>query len=155
VHKFKAYKKRAIKFLEQVDTEAWRMKIYGITSDQENLPVNLILRSKNIVLGYLPKPAVTEQRYGVGFLIIHRSPMENWFLLNWWGNENIIHQQVFSSSTNEPGNISPVDDKSIVACVYELEVYSFERQAWIDTVLSNVKAPDFEKYLQSRLNTDL
>lgn len=125
VHKFKPYKKRAIKFLDEVDTEGWRMKIYGITADSEHLPVNFILGSKNAILANLPSPAATDQRYDVGFLIIHRSPMENWFLLNWWGDENIIHQQVFSSPTNDLSKIIPVDDKSIVACVYEIEVYSF------------------------------
>ena len=154
MHNFETYKKRAIKFLEQTDFDGWRIKIYSITADSQNLPTYLITEGKNVVLTHLPQPAVTEQRYGVGFLIIHQGTMANWFLLNWWGNEDIIHHQVFSSPTNEPSKISPVADKSIMACVYELEVYSFEREAWIDTVLSNAKGPDFEKYLRERLNTD-
>ena len=154
MHKFETYKNRAIKFLEQTDLDGWRIKIYGITADSENLPTYLIAEGKNVVLAHLPQPGLTEQRYGVGFLIIHHGTMANWFLLNWWGNEDIIHHQVFSSPFNDPRTISPVADKSIMACVYELEVYSFEREAWIDTVLSNAKGPDFEKYLRERLNTD-
>lgn len=154
MHNFEIYKKRAIKFLEQTDLDGWRIKVYGITADSQNLPVNLIMEGKNVVLANLPQPAVTEHRYGVGFLIIHHGAMANWFLLNWWENEDIIHHQVFSSPTTDPSKITPVADKSIMACVYELEVYSFEREAWIDTVLSNAKAPDFEEYLQARLDTD-
>ena len=151
--KFETYKKRSIKFLEQADIEGWRIKIYGITADSNNLPAKIIIEGKNAVIPNLPIPAVTEQRFGIGFLIIHRGIMANWFLLNWWENEDIIHQQVFSSPINAPGKIRPVTDKSIMACVYELEVYSFERDAWINTVLSDVNGQDFEEYLRKRLNT--
>ena len=155
VHEFrlKTYKKRNINFLEQVNLEGWRMKIYGITAKTTGLPAALVMEGKNTVLPHLPQPAVTDQRYGVGFLIIHQGITENWFLLNWWGDENIIHQKIFFSSSHEPTKIKPVTDKSIMACVYELDIYHFEKNAWIDNVLSNVKDQDFEGYLHETFNT--
>lgn len=153
MHKFETYKKRAVQFLEQYENEGWRIKVYGITANSEALPPALVKNAKHFVLPHLPQPGVSEQRYGVGFLIIHQGLVANWFLLNWWADEDILHQLLYSSPVDAPNSIAPVADPSIMACVFELDVYNFEKVAWIDSVLANADGPDFEQYLQKKMDT--
>ena len=155
MNQFKPYTKRAIKCLELAEVDGWRLKIYGINATSRKLPEKLIVDGKNAALSQLPRPAITDQRYGVGFLIIHRGAMANWFLLNWWGYQDIVQQKLFSSPSNDPDNVSPVEDKSIMACVYELDIYHFESKALVENVLSDTKDPNFEAYLQQQLNTEI
>jgi hypothetical protein len=65
---------------------------------------------------------LTEQRYGVGFLIIHHGTMRNWYLLDWWEKGDIIHQKLFSSPLDKPGSISVEPDKSLIACVLDQDI---------------------------------
>lgn len=103
------------------------------------------------VLPHLPQPAVTDDRYGLGFLIIHQGTLRNWYLLDWWEQEDIIHHQLFSSPLDSPRAISAEPDKSLLACVHELRVMSFESEAWIKTVLRENDKSSFEDYLQLHL----
>jgi hypothetical protein len=41
------------------------------------------------------------------------------------------------------------------ACVWDLCVMSFERQAWLETVLLNPAGVDLETYFMRRLNDDI
>jgi hypothetical protein len=76
--------------------------------------------------------------------------MRNWFLLDWWEQTDILHHQLFSSPLNDPNMITAETDKSLIACVHELRVVSFESEAWINSVLSTSPDENFEKYLSTR-----
>jgi hypothetical protein len=39
----------------------------------------------------------------------------------------------------------------LIACVWELPILAFERDAWVETVLSDAKRPDVPAYLERRL----
>ncbi len=153
MHNFDPYVIRPIKFIDQVSSEGWRIKIYGISATSLPLPKDVVSEGIKTVLSNLPQPALTEQRYGVGFLIIHQGTMRNWYLLDWWEKEDIIHHKLFSSPLDEPSSISTESDKSLIACVHELRVISFESEAWIKTVLCRDNKPSFESYLKLRLNS--
>ena len=144
---------RPVKFIDQVNTEGWRIKIYGISAKSLPLPQEVVSEGMKNVLSHLPQPALTEQRYGVGFLIIHQGTMRNWYLLDWWEKEDIIHHKLFSSPLGDPGSISAESDKSLIACVHELRVISFETEAWIKTVLCRDDKSSFDSYLKLRLNS--
>ena len=40
------------------------------------------------------------------------------------------------------------------ACVWDLRVIGFERDAWLSKVLRNPSGPDIDAYLSERLNED-
>ena len=147
------YVRRPTEFIGQYDSQGWRVKAYGISAKSLPLPEEIVSEGLKSVMQYLPQPALTEQRYGVGFLIIHQGIMRNWFLLDWWENEDIIHHQLFSSPLDEPKLITSEPDKSLIACVHELRVINFESEAWIKTVLCSDEKPDFEKYLKLRMKS--
>ena len=151
MHNFEAYVKRPIIFIDQVNSEGWRIKVYGISPRSKALPTEVVTEGVANVLRHLPQPCVTEHRYGVGFLITHHGIMRNWYLLDWWENEDIIHQKLFSSPLDNPAAITPEHDKSLIACVHELRVIAFESDAWIKTVLSQGGDPGFDSYLNLRM----
>ena len=152
MHKFGPYVVRPIKFLDQVNSKGWRIKVYGLSAKSNPLTKEAVAEGVKNVLPHLPQPALTEQRYGVGFMIIHHGTMRNWYLLDWWEKEDIIHHKLFSSPLDHPGSISAEPDKSLIACVHELRVMTFESEAWIKTVLCEDDEPSFDRYLNSRLN---
>lgn len=151
---FDPYIRRPTKFIRQIDLEGWRMKVYGISAKSLPLPKEVVSEGIEYALSHLPQPAISEQRYGVGFLIIHHGTMRNWFLLDWWEKEDILHHKLFSSPLDNPSYISAEPDKSLIACVHELKVITFESEAWIKTVLCRGDKPSFEDYLELRLNSD-
>ncbi|NQY25092.1 MAG: hypothetical protein HRT41_13775 [Campylobacteraceae bacterium] len=151
MNKIVPYKKRAVTFIKEIGYEGWRMKVYGISSKAEVLSKELVSEGIEAVLFHLPKPALSEQRYGVGFLIIHQGVIRNWFLLDWWEKEDIIHHRLFSSSLNEPSSITSEKDSSLIACVHELRVIAFESEAWIKTVLCS--EPNFDAYMKEKFTS--
>ncbi|SDI82664.1 hypothetical protein SAMN04487954_101407 [Billgrantia gudaonensis] len=75
-------------------------------------------------------------RYGVVVMIVHEAREGCYVLLDWWTGENMLqHHVYFSRDPNDP-EFSDVTQTGIVACVWELKVLSFEREAWIDCVLA-------------------
>jgi len=151
---FEPYSKRAVTFVKQVNVNGWRIKVYSLSVKETALCEEIISNGVSSVLSALPQPALSEARYGVGFLIIHQGLMRNWFLLDWWEQEDILHHKLFSSNLNTPASISAEEDKSLIACVHELRVIAFESNAWIKTVLSQDKKADFDEYMKLRFNLD-
>ena len=154
MHSVDHYIARPIEFIDRVNSEGWRIKVYGMSAKSLPLPEGMVSQVLKKVLSHLPQPAVTKQRYGVGFLIIHQGTMRNWILLDWWEKEDIIHHKLFSSPLNRPSAVTAVADKSLIACVHELRVITFESEAWIKTVLDRDDNLDFEKYLILRFNSE-
>lgn len=148
-YNFEKYKKREVSFLKIIRKGDWNIKTYGIRF--KDLPNDSL---EEFILGKLPSPALTENRYGIGFLIIHKGIVANWIMLNWWGFEDIIHQKLYTSEDEDFKIIKPVADNSILACVHELDIYYFESNAWKKNMLSQ-KQLDFEGYLNEIYqNTD-
>lgn len=152
------YKTRPVRFLDLVEHAGWRIKVYGIRfsedGTEETPDPSIANLAQKAMLEQLPQPAVTGSRYGVGFLIIHQGQHRNWLLLDWWYEQEILKQHLFSSPLDLPGKVTRAEN-DLFACTWELAVHTFERQAWIDTVLNNPNGPDLEAYLQQQLNKDV
>ena len=95
------------------------------------------------------------RHYSVGFLGIHEGRTANFVFVDWWAEENELHHHVYVSSMAAPAELAYMTPTGLAACVWDLRVMAFERQAWIDTVLRNPKGPDFEAYLKQHLNEDV
>ena len=152
MHNFEPYTKRPVKFLQQVSSKGWKIKVYAISVKTEPLAKELVSNGIKAIISHLPQPALTENRYGVGFMIIHQGAMRNWFLLDWWEQEDIMHHRLFSSPLDNPDAISAESDSSLIACVHELRVIAFESEAWIKTVLSKDNKANFDDYLQLKFD---
>lgn len=152
------YRRRPIRFLEIARYQGWRLKVYGIRyqgeSAQEFPDPPLLEAAKRLAFEQLELPAKTQDRYGVGFLIVHQGQDRNWVLLDWWYDSEILKQRLFSSPQENALDIQPVAQADLLACTWELAIHAFERQAWVDLVLNNPSGPDLDAYCDCQLNGD-
>ncbi len=90
--------------------------------------------------------------YGLGFLGVHQGRGANFVFIDWWADENELHHHVYVSSPSAPERLEYGMPTGPIACVWDMVVMSFERQAWLETILNNPAGPDPEAYLARRLD---
>jgi hypothetical protein len=149
------YQPRPIRFLEIWPESGWRLKVYGLAYQRPLPRPELIEAAKNIAHARLLEIPATLNHYRVGFLGIHDGRGANFVFVDFWANENELHHHVYVSPTDRPGQLEYVTPTGLTACVWDLRVMCFERQAWFEAVLTNAAGPDLEKYLACRLNEDI
>ncbi|MEL7314055.1 MAG: isochorismatase [Cyanobacteria bacterium J06559_3] len=160
------YQTRRIRFMQLTELNGWRVKVYGISARREFPDTAIVKAAEELAQQQLPLPAiwsaapdtgppVSEDRYGVAILIVHEGREGNFVLVSWWVGENMIQHHVYFAPTNPPFTFTYLSPTGLIACVWELAILAFERQAWIDTVLANPSGPDLDAYLTRQLATDI
>ncbi|HVG30121.1 MAG TPA: hypothetical protein VM864_10510 [Pyrinomonadaceae bacterium] len=149
------YRARPIRFLEEWSHAGWRLKVYGIAYEGERPRAGLVEAAKRIARERLPRPAVTASRYGVGFLGVHDGRTANFVFVDWWADENELHHHVYTAASNELEKFDYATPTGLSACVWDLRVQSFEREAWLEEVLKNSSGNGLEGYMARRLNEDV
>jgi len=150
-----AYEPRTIRFLELWKQMGWQLKVYGIAYRKPGPEPELVLAAKKIAQKLLSSTATQNSHYGVGFIGIHEGRGANFVFVDWWADENELHHHVFISSIDDPLTLEDRMHDGPIGCVWDLGVLAYERQAWVDTVLSNSVGPDLEAYLARRMNEDV
>ena len=141
------FRPRPVDFIELWEWGAWRMKVYGLHAEHQRLLPELLARAKELAARTLPESPAQANAYGVGFIGVHAGRDANFVFVDWWSNENELNHHVFTSSLDEPLQLGPAPN-GLAACVFDLQVIWFERNAWIDRVLANPRGPDLEAYLK-------
>jgi hypothetical protein len=149
------YRPRPIRFLEEWRDAGWRLKVYGIAYRGDRPRAALVETAKRLARERLPQPAVSESHYGVGFLGVHDGHGANFVFVDWWADENELHHHVYTSASDELENLSYTTPTGLSACVWDLRVQAFERDAWLEEVLRNVSGAGVEGYMARRLNEDV
>lgn len=149
------YRPRPIRFVELWECDGWRVKVYGISARGEQPPTPLIEAAKALARERLPRPAVTDERYGLATLIVHAGADGDYVLVDWWFGENMLQHHVYAGPQDAPERLAYVTPEGVGCCVWELAVLGFERQAWIDAILAQPAAPRIDEYLARRLNADV
>lgn len=134
--------------------EGWRIKVYGIAYRGDHPRAELINAAKSQATSSLPQPAYGDGRYGVGFLGVHDGRGANLVFVDWWADENELHHQLFLSPSDEPGLLRPAKPTELVACVWDLAVIGFERDAWVEASLRR-STPAIDLYLATQMNADI
>ena len=140
------YVPRTIEFLKRYRFKGWKLKVYGLSTGNGAVTEELVATGLGEILPVLPQPASTEDRYGAGFVIIHRGTLRNWFSLGWWEYEDILFHRLFSSPLDDMAAVT-AEESPAIACVHELKIISFENEAWINTALGKDGDRDFSNYL--------
>lgn len=148
------YRRRSIRCTGILDADGWRLKVYEAAYDRARPRRELVEAAKRLVLR-LPQPPAAGGRYGVGFLCAHDGCGGCFAFIDWWADENELHHHIYSAPEDRPAALQPVGPGGLTACVWDLAIMAFERQAWLDAVLANPDGPDLERYLQARLNDDV
>jgi hypothetical protein len=151
---FSPYEKRPIRFLELWQHAEWRIKVYGIAHGVATPGTVLVDAAKAAARQRLAAVDSSIRHYSVGFLGIHEGRTASFVFVDWWAEENELHHHVYISPTDNPARLTYSTPSGLAACVWDLRVMAFERQAWLDTVLKRGEGPDFDAYLQARLNED-
>jgi hypothetical protein len=147
------YAQRPVRFLELMERDGWRLKLYSIRYGEAALDRAAYEEGLRLALPALPRPAQTASRPGVGFVILHQGRGWHYLVLSWWDNENEYFNRVFVRplAASEPWREATSGE---TACVWDLEVIWFERQAYVETVLGAPGAPELSAYLARRLTPE-
>jgi hypothetical protein len=148
------YQPRRVEFLRVADPDDWIVKLYGIALRGRSVRATVAEAALAAARRVLPTPAITPDRYGVGFVIAHDTPRLCYALVCWWAEENEVHQRILSAPASHPEQLS-AHPSNAIGCVWELSVTDFERRAWITHVLANPHGPDIEGYLAQEYRDDV
>ena len=143
------FRPRPARFLGLWEIGRWRMKAYGLHAEHTRLLSELIASARELAGRLLP--AAADDAYGVGFIGVHCGRDANFVFIDWWARENELHHHVFVSSIDKPLELARAPE-GVTACVWDLQVIWFERNAWVDKVLNNSRGPDLEAYLKKVLD---
>jgi hypothetical protein len=147
------YATRPVRPLGLFEHAGWRLEVYGIAYERDLPDAALISAAHDLTRERLPLTDVaSEERYGVGFLGVHEGRGSDFVFLDWWQNENELHQHTWVAPKGRPPAFEYVTPTDLSACVWDLSVICFERQAWVETVLANPAGPDLDAYLARRLD---
>lgn len=149
------YRPRPIRFLELLERDGWRIKLYGAAYARERPRDEFVEATKALAWRVLPRPADADGRYGVGFACAHDGHGGCFSFVDWWADENELHHELHLAPEDRPDELAPAAADALTACVWDLAIMAFERQAWLDAVLQNPDGPDLEAYLDARLDTDV
>lgn len=149
------YAPRAIRFLELWQTGRWRIKVYGIAYATHRPSAQLVAAAQHIAAEVLSNVPEHIRHYYIGFLGVHSGQTANFVFVDFWADENELHHHVFVSPKMPPSQFTNVTGTGLSACVWDLRLQAFEREAWIKHVLKQNESPDFERYLTYVLNADV
>jgi hypothetical protein len=144
------YQPRPLRFLEVRHVDGWHLKLYAIVYGDAPLEMTTYEEAFPQAWYSLPRPAQTELRPGVGFVIMHQGRGMHYLLVCWWDNENELFERVFVRRLGLGESWRPATAGE-TACVWDLQVIGFERQAYVDTILSPAEGADVAGYLARRL----
>lgn len=132
------YSPRLVKAFPPLDVCGRTLKTYGIFAEPERrstLPEPDWLRGHaESVLREPPQ----QGDHPVGFLMLHYGMDGDYLLVSQWYDANMLKHWVRGPETDAEGatRYVPLAQRDLVACVWELEVVKFERDAWVNTVLA-------------------
>lgn len=137
------FRPRTICFDGVHESRGWRLKRFSISFDGTPLDWGRFDGGLTLADAALPVPVDAPGRPGVGFVIAHHGRVAEYVVLGWWDRENELPLRVFVRTPKE-GVWRPAQGTESV-CVWDLEVIWAERQAYVDTVLT--ETPSVEGYL--------
>ena len=140
------YRDRRIRCDGICTVAGYRLKLYSISFDDRDPDPAVFDAALRLAAQALPQPAVTESRFGVGFAIRRRGRGEDYLVLNWWDKENELFGRVCTTPNGDAAGWR-VASRGEIACVWDLLVIGFERDAYVATVLSRPGPPDVDAYL--------
>lgn len=148
------YSHRHVRFARPLEIEGWRLKLYTIATMGNEPRPELIDATLELAPSVFPQPPVSDDRHGIGFVIVHDAKTMAIALYYWWQAGNELHQRVFTAPIERPRALVQMENTA-AGCVWELEVIDFERRAWIEDVLANPAGPDLDRYLARTTNADV
>ncbi len=132
------YSPRLVKALAPIEVCGRTLKAYGMFTDparRSTAPEPDWLQHH--AASVLQQPLQAED-HPVGFLILHYGSQGDYLLVSQWYDADMLKHWVRGAVVDAEGatTFAPLAQRDLVACIWELEVIRFERDAWIHTVLA-------------------
>lgn len=149
-----SYKSRQIKFEKIIEYRDWRIKLYSITHQAQILTSDLLKVAEGKLGDWLRTVEGSSLvNYKTGFMIVHFAKDGYYILLSWWVNDNMLEHYVYYSPL-EKLEFVPFRHNNVIACVWELTVICFEKNAWVERVMKDGLPGNYERYLMDQLNAE-
>lgn len=144
------YTPRQVEPAGSLECRGWRLKLYGIRGRAREVPAQLFDAARRLAATNLPSPALTLDRYGLGFAICHDACDFDTVTLDWWERSNELRHVVFRSR-EDVGHFDNITRTGEAACIWELAIIGFEREVWIDAMLRDGRQ-DIDEYLSRSMS---
>lgn len=150
------FRTREVLSLPVVSDQGWQLKRYAILADGREFADHIAAAASAEAIKRLPDAGRLNDEagnHGVGFQIVHFaevavvSPVFYWQ----WGSVLASIQQMRAQWETPTAFGDGV--REVVGCVWEMDVVSFEVDAWKTTLLNDVGTPEerLAAYLEQRL----
>jgi len=148
-HQFETYKDRKIEFVKVVAVNDCEIKIYTITNRERFESKNILENSINkLPLWISDIQNSSLPTYNSAFLIVHEAREGVLILLNWWTGENMLESKIYFADFDKPSEIKiSIYNPRQLVCIWELQIFAYERKLWIKHILSHPNSPKFENYI--------
>lgn len=144
------YQEREIRKLPVKGTDGVDWKRYLIRYDNSRPADELIGATDRVSseAGFLESP---RPLHNAGFVIMHAGADMDFVLFGYWVNTNELVLNVYKSPPGRSTELSRADtNRSSIACVWDLAVVCYERDAWVKHIL-RPPVPDREAYLYDQV----
>lgn len=132
------FRPRVITALPAVDVDGFHLKRYAVAPAGSAFDETRFSGAVDGLTASLPQVDIARGCPGAGFLILHQGVTGDYAILSWWDRENELPTHVWIRQ----GQVwAPARDAESF-CVWDLELIWFERNAWIETVLSGMSLDD-------------
>lgn len=126
----------------------WTLRRHDITPGPVpmEIPAATYAPGESLALSFLPTPAETRDRPGIGFLIRHPGLNQHYIILAWWDQQNELIARVLVRPTVPDGVWEDALGRYSF-CVWDLEVFTRERERYVQYVLTPEEGPQIARYL--------
>lgn len=130
---------RAATFHGIIERSGHRLKGYSVRYGERPVDWEEHREGIDLALAALPEADPAEGRPGLGFLIVHRGRAAEYVVLAWWDRQNELPVRVFVHNEGPWRPAGPSES----FCVWDLELFAAERDAYVETVLAGRTAEDY------------
>ena len=146
------YLPRQVRPLGVLTVDDWRVKLHGLFATK-GTELDPAAREGALKAAQeaLPRPGVGGGRYGVGFVIAHRTTDLYSYVVGWWSYSCLLNTAAYTARISDPADIARSPARQ-AGCVWELAVIDHERRAWTRTVLKAEAKADLDAYMAAVLS---
>jgi hypothetical protein len=132
-----AYRPREVRAYPALALPGRTFKVYGIVAEPARaarMPAAAMLAD---AIASLSTATDRDGSHGLGFVILHLAQDGDYLLVSDWVDANMLRHHVYQCRVTDHGitALRSLASSGIIACVWELEIMKFERDAWVRTVL--------------------
>ena len=147
-----AFRPRTVLTLDPVARNGWHLKRYAILADGRDYADDIATAAADAALARLPDAGALENpdgNHGVGFQIIHFAQVAVVVPTFYWQWGSVLaHSDQIRAPWSNPTRFE-TGKTEVFGCIWEMEIVTFEVQAWTATMLSGQGTPgaNSETYL--------